>query len=225
LEHRDTDCKDLGDVSSNEDQALVEAHRIRWSLDAEERAIVEARLLARETDEEIARKSGISPEAVKYYEALFFSVRDRLNAHDWIIKTIHSTAGQGLVYGKEALNEQHRHTVYRLFGYFGGPLVIDATVSTLSPRPRPLNQEDCSEWLNDALRVGIKEAAMMAVASFSKTNMRLLFRAHLDLLRREDPSRNATVGIEKNVEAFLKELECLKDCPTVQSRDAGESHP
>ena len=61
LEHQDTNWRDLARGTLSEDPAIVEAHRLRWSLEAEERAIVEARLLARETDEEISQKSGISP--------------------------------------------------------------------------------------------------------------------------------------------------------------------
>lgn len=223
LELGGTDWQDLGDVTSSEDPALIEAHRLRWSLDAEDRAIVEARLLARETDAAIARKSGLSPTAVEYYEALFFTVRDRLDARGWIIKTIRSMAGRGLLYGKEIMGEQHRHTAYRMLGYYGGPLVVDALVGTLSPRPGPVTTEDCSAWLDDTMRADIKKAAMMVVARFDRTNLPLLFRTHLKLLRRKDSNQNLPVDVTKNMEAFLKEIKGLKACPAVQSHDAGDS--
>ena len=49
LEHQNTDWKHFDGTSSDQDPALVQVHRLRWSTDAEDRAIVEARILATET--------------------------------------------------------------------------------------------------------------------------------------------------------------------------------
>ena len=84
LENRCADWKNFSGASSREDPALVQRDMLRRSLDAEDRAIVEARILAGETDAEIGRKLAILPEAVDWYEALFFCVRDRLRLHSWI---------------------------------------------------------------------------------------------------------------------------------------------
>ena len=45
---------------------------------------VEARLLAGQGDVAIAARTGIPAEVVEAYEAIFYSVRDRLEAPDWI---------------------------------------------------------------------------------------------------------------------------------------------
>ena len=203
---QDTNWRDLARGTLSEDPAIVEAHRLRWSLEAEERAIVEARLLARETDEEISQKSGISPLAMAYYKALFFNVRDRLDNRDWIIRTIHSMAGRRLLYGKETMGEQQRHTAYRLLGYFGRGLVVDAVVGTLSPRPRPGTPAESPAWLDNTLRTSIRSAAMMVVARFDRTNVQWLFRTQLQLLRREKRNQDSTAGVERNMEALLKSL-------------------
>ena len=211
LENRNTDWKHFDGTSSRQDPALVQAHRLRWSTDAEDRAIVESRILATETDAEIGRKLGVLPEAVDWYEALFFCVRDRLGCTDWIDKTIHAMDGELLSYGEENLTEQQRHTVYREFAYYGGSIILDRTIHTLSPRPRPLNDEDCPGWLDDASRAKIRRAALMRVAKFNKTNVQRLFRMHRDLIEQErtvDTSIESSV--EKNVAALVENLRCVE---------------
>ncbi len=94
LATRCTDRTRPGRALSKEDPALVQAHRLRWSLDAEDRAIVEARILTGESDAEISKKLGILPETVDWYENLFFCVRDRLGCSSWIRKTIETCVGK-----------------------------------------------------------------------------------------------------------------------------------
>ena len=85
----------------------------------------------------------LAPEVVEWYEALFFCVRDRLECSDWVDKIIRDMSGPELLYGIEELNEQQRHTVYRLFGYFGGSHILAQTIGALSPR-RPRTPEECA---------------------------------------------------------------------------------
>jgi hypothetical protein len=206
LENRCTDWKNSDRTSSDQELALVQAHLLRWSLDAEDRAIVEARLLARETDAEIARKCGILPKAVAWYEGLFFCVRDRLQCSSWIAGTIRGMAGQLPLYGTNSLTEQQRHTVYRLFGYHGGSDILDAMIGAISPRPRPLKAEDCPAWLDDALRIKIRSTAMMAIGRFNKTNVHLLFRAHQNLIKQDSSNCTSAESVEKNIAALVENL-------------------
>lgn len=211
LENRCTDWKNSTGTLSCYDPALVQAHLLRWSLDAEDRAIVEARILAGETDAEIGRKRGIMPAAVDWYEGLFFCVRDRLECSDWIRNTIQEMGGEKLLFGKDNLNEQQRHTVYRLFGYYHGADMLDATIHTFSPRP--LKAEDCPDWIDDALRTSIRAAAMAAVAKFNKTNIHLLFQTALKIIKQRRSSDISTVDVTKNIEALVDNLRCLVDLP------------
>jgi len=172
--------------------------------------------LAGETDAEIARKHSISPEAVDLYEGLFFCVRDRLECRGWIAATIHGMAGRPVFYGTDGLTEQQRHTVYRLFGYLGGPGILDAMVGTLSPRLRPLKPEDLVAWLDDKLRAGIRRAAMMAVAKFNKKNCRQLFRMHRKLMkkkRKKKTDRTPEESLKKSIAACIESLRCLEGLP------------
>lgn len=82
-------------------------------------AVLQARLLAGESDEIIAAKLGIAPKTVEAYEALHFSVRSRLAARDWI-------AGKVLgLYPWFAASRADRMNLMRIFGYFAGPMLVD----------------------------------------------------------------------------------------------------
>jgi hypothetical protein len=87
------------------------------------RLLVEARLLARQASADVARLTGVSPEVVDAYEALFFHCRDRLDARDWVlVQAIHREGGGP---------EEPRAALIRSFAYHGGPLVLDAVLPYL----------------------------------------------------------------------------------------------
>jgi hypothetical protein len=77
------------------------------------RTVVEANILARRTDDQVAAKTGIELKTVQWYEALFFNVRDRLHASDWIVATAIG-------------NDRTPAAVLKRFAYFAGPHVLDA---------------------------------------------------------------------------------------------------
>lgn len=82
-------------------------------------AVLQARLLAGESDDAIAAKMGVNSEVVAAYEALFYSVRDRLSARDWIM-------GQVLrLYPLTPESRSDKTNLLRLYGYCGGPLLVD----------------------------------------------------------------------------------------------------
>src|SRR5712692_7415760 len=65
--------------------ALATALRLR---DDDGRCEVEARILAGQTDDEIAQRCSLWPEVVCWYERAFFHIRDRLTAGDWIMTQV-----------------------------------------------------------------------------------------------------------------------------------------
>jgi hypothetical protein len=80
---------------------------------------VEARLLAGESTPAIAAKSGLPAEVIDAFHDLFFSVRPRLHARDWVVNR---------VLGAEArlgLQESSTAGLLRLYGFLGGPLIVD----------------------------------------------------------------------------------------------------
>ena len=63
---------------------LFHAYELHEHEDPDVRFVVEARILAGQSDEQTASVTGTLPETIYWYEALFFNVRDRLLAHDYI---------------------------------------------------------------------------------------------------------------------------------------------
>lgn len=94
--------------------ASEEATEIRWEL--------EARILAKESPQAIDKKLGVSPEVAKVFGRIFFDVADRLEAHSLIT---HVVIGRAVQTG---LAEREYDCLWKLFGYWSGPLVLDAFI-------------------------------------------------------------------------------------------------
>jgi hypothetical protein len=82
---------------------------------------VEARLLAGEVFDQIAVKCHSAPEVVEAYHAAFFQVRDRL-ATDYIANVVIGPKRRSGLTGGDI------DVLLKIFGYGGGPLVLDAAV-------------------------------------------------------------------------------------------------
>jgi hypothetical protein len=104
----------------------------RWEL--------EARLLARQSSNEIAESIPVETATVDAYEAYFFNVRDRLLATDWVY---------GRLIGSCQVSGFGRDTpgLWKAVGYAGGPLALGAVIAVTTDRP------DASPYPPDVLRV------------------------------------------------------------------------
>lgn len=102
--------------------AVAAAHRFFVRATPRQRAELEARLLAGQSDEQIAPRCGLPAAAVSAYHDLFFDVRDDLEADGYIY---------GLIVGLEVdakLSEQDEGVLLKLLGYAHGPAMIDAAL-------------------------------------------------------------------------------------------------
>lgn len=109
--------------------ALYYAYEIYAGPDELLRSNIEARLLAGMDDVRIARLSQTLPVSVYWYEQMFFHVRDRLAARDWVRRIILQPAVQQALVDPGAQHE----AVSKLFGYYGGPTVLEAVLSGFLP--------------------------------------------------------------------------------------------
>jgi hypothetical protein len=92
---------------------------------------VEARLLAGEPFDGIARKCALLPGAVEMYERLFFAVVDMLGFDTWVVcQAIGPKAFRGMT-------EQDVDVWWKLLGYCFGPLVLDQAIDHSAGLPRP----------------------------------------------------------------------------------------
>ena len=160
---------------------------------------VEARLIAGEPIEAIARKTVLTPRAVATFEALFFNVSDRLENRGYLIHF-----GVGLY---PTPREPDPGLVWRLFGLLGGPVVLDALIDgDYGPPDRP---ED--ERFLDELR--LKLAVALKLLPIDATTAPRLIRLYLRLRQAElaaEGARRAAEDVLPNIRTMLADLPWLQ---------------
>jgi len=181
------------------------AHSFYMNADCEGRALLEARYLSRESDERIAERTGFLADAIAWYEKLFFNVRDRLDARDWVVKTIRDTAGRRRRGSDALLSEREIGQFYRLLGYFGGPLILDHAIGALSARP-PRQGSEVDDWFNDELHSCIRQLAVLSVTEVALSNAIHLFRVHIKLSKGRTMRSKPALSIKKNLKHFWENL-------------------
>jgi len=122
-----------------------------WNLyqseeDHETRYELEARLLARQTGEEISLKIAVTPETTALYESVFFHVTDRLNVPGYVTHTVMGNAIQ------RGLAQRHYDLLWKMFGYWGGPLVIDHLIYQFNKPAVPSTKEGVEGFWGDDVR-------------------------------------------------------------------------
>lgn len=171
------------------------------------RHYVEARILARQTDEEIARKIGAFPGTIKWYEACFYNVRDRFASSDWIVRQILS-----LTDGVGEYDVVGSYATLKLFGYFAGPVVVDAMISGFAHDRAPEDIKEVEEFYEDFITNAVKQQSVMGIRALnvdSSNVMQLLnICAKLVELRRSIQDGEGTfTSIEQNINLLWAEIQ------------------
>jgi hypothetical protein len=102
-----------------------------WAADKAARWHLEAQLLTARSFGEVAAVCAIASPVVEAYHQLFFDVRNRLHASDWVLH---------LAVRSNPLNDfagPQPAGVWKYMGFMGGPLVLDIVVAVTSDRPLP----------------------------------------------------------------------------------------
>lgn len=184
---------------------LFWAHSIFLQDNAPAKWLIEARLLARESDYEIASRIGCSPEIVKCYHDTFFDVREKLDFRDYVTS---------MVFGEAAfrgLSERQHDLLWKMFGYLGGPFVIDSVSSRL------INASWCNSaeaatsfWQETALNAMKHKAAVatLVVPINSETHLDLIgaFVKYVEIERTTDSQGQARDQIVDNIQQTLTML-------------------
>jgi hypothetical protein len=84
---------------------------------------VRARLLAGQSDAEIAAQCNLPEETVNLYGQLFFDVRPHLHAWAWVSSQVF---GQRLRHG---FGDDEIGLIWQAIGYFGGTIILDAVIA------------------------------------------------------------------------------------------------
>jgi hypothetical protein len=107
-------------------QAMWEApdRRHRWEL--------EARLLARQSTNTIAASMRLSVDVVEAFAAVFFDVRPRIQASDWIF--LQAIGGPACTNFASA---EQPGAIWKYVGYVGGPIALEAVLAVTKNTPLP----------------------------------------------------------------------------------------
>lgn len=185
------------------DPALFWAHSI-WAEDKQPtRWEIEARILAGETDEEIAKKVGCEPEVIGAYESVFFNVREKLINTAYIVNVVMAEAVT------RGLTERQYDLLWKMFGYRGGAHVLDAMISKFSAIEKPKKAEDVSQFFQDAAINSMRmkaSVAAMTVPINSHTQLALLdaYVKYVEIERTTENAAKAQVGIVQNIGAMMQ---------------------
>jgi hypothetical protein len=191
--------------------------------------ILEARILARQTDAEIAHELDTIPNTILWYKALFFDVRKRLDARDWIIQAVLAPAilrqsptariAQALPSDSDDLpaNEAECASLPYLdasmkhFAYFGGPHALDMVLHTFRSGKRMASPDDWHDWANgvtlDQLRRRAAQVVMTArIDKFNTIELLRGFLRGLEIEKDDGSPDQQRSKLERHLSTFLEDV-------------------
>lgn len=182
------------------DPAMYYAHLISIDSDPEWKSILQAKILAGLDDAELAGDIGTLPETVELYEKLFFNVRDRLRDHTYIVKTVLGVTSRRDGGFNDTFNDSRRDLCYKLFAYFGGPIVLDIVVSGFSNAPIPNSRQKAEQWLDQAMKTAVRRRSSMAAQVFevNKFNVLQLMELQCRIIEAEQVDARSGSGESSN---------------------------
>lgn len=220
-----------------ENPGLYYAFEINQRAEEEPEAalIVQARLLARQKADEIAGLLGTLPEAVEWYEALFFHVTDRLDRRDWVATQVilpavmrsHANlsgagagegfaenvrrAARGIVHEVTPFAAPFMDVTLKLFAYYGGPFALEALITGFESGAPVASPEALPSWFQTNWKNVIKRRALQAALQFefNRYNFVDLFHVNAKILEIETSEaaqgQNRTT-IEANIKTMLDDI-------------------
>jgi len=191
--------------------------------DPEAAMYIEARLLARQTFDQVAEAMGVLPEAVRWYSELFFDVVPYLDRRDWVSKhvivpAVLRSAGPALPPADPAATPRDAAVVrpfldgtLKLFAYYGGPQLVDLMIGGLQAG-RPLTSADAAdEWFDQVIGTTLRRRAAQAAQLFevNRYNVMELFAAHarlMEIARSGDNQEQARSLLERHIQATIEDI-------------------
>lgn len=188
-----------------DEPAMFWAH---WAFEQQEhpaRAIIEARVMARDKSENIAYYCNCGPEVVLTYEALFFDVRDKLDRKDYVNSVIFGHKAQ------EALRERQYAVLWKLLGYAGGPHVLDAAMSKLTSPSWVNNPEHVASFFQETALSTIKKKAAIAamtvdVNSHTQLDLLATFVKFVEIERTTESNSKVQDQVMADLNSMLQSL-------------------
>lgn len=194
---------------------------------------VQARLLARQTNQEIADIVSTVPEAIDWYEQLFFNVRDRIDKRDWVTKQIllpalmrrHLGPAEDLPPGVRDPGVVARPFLdgsLKLFAYFGGAMLVDTLLSGMQAGKPLKSAADLTTWYDEHWSATIRRRSLQTSMQFeiNKFNALDLFMVHAEIKKIEN-SVDALDKVQNVYEQHIKGL--VDELPFTTGSDGSEA--
>lgn len=185
---------------------LYEAYETYYAESESCRVELEARILAREGREQIARKLAMPADAIVWYERAFFNVSDRLDAPSFIVRN----CLDGNVH--ELQGEEDLGVLIRLVGYRLGTAALDDVLYGFSGRERPGSRSELAQVFDSSVfrkyRVKMALVVHLAPVDDPKAAARLfkLFLRLRALEERREHRQREHADITKNIDVAYDRL-------------------
>lgn len=163
---------------------------------------LEARLLARQDNEKIARSLRIAlPDTIEWYERLFFNVRDSLDSVDYISKQV---IGPLVGVGTADLGLSAK-----FFGYFCGEAMLEFMLQGIDRSlPPPKVGDNIAEYADEFFNTMLRGRSIVAATTFQIDTYKImpLLELHTKLIEEHNKAK-ASAGpknqLEETVSAIL----------------------
>jgi hypothetical protein len=199
----------------------------RQADEADTALYLQGRLLAGMRPDEIGHDMGTLPQAVEWYEALFFNVVDKLKHRDWVSSQIlvpAMTRNFGLFDPTREDDDQQpspwRQAVFarpfkdaslKMFAYYGGPVLCEYMIAGFQQGRICTSPDNVDAWLDGHWATTLRARSAQAARTFeiNKYNVMELFATHAQIVQMENSAETASgrqSAIEKHVGALINEL-------------------
>jgi hypothetical protein len=187
------------------DKDMFWAHSI-WAEDKNQmRWALEARVLAGESNEDIAEKIGSEPEIVNAFVNVFYDVRGKLRHQDYV---------QGVILGDavtRGLSERHYDLLWKMIALQGGSFALDAAINRGPGVPKPTSADEVGVFFQDFAISTMKYKAALAAATIpvnSHTQLPLIeaFVKYVEIERTTENAMKAQTSIVENIGMMLTSM-------------------
>lgn len=184
---------------------LYNAMRIFRREDMDTRWSLEARVLGRQDVEGIAHRCRTTPEVVRWYEALFFDVRNELEHSDYIVNVVMSRSVH------MGVAERNYDLIWKLYAYAHGHIILNSQVTKFT-NPTLITSEDQVDtvYTQGHRSITARKTHLSSLTLPVAYNQQIFMEAHAKLLDIEKNAAAGGAGVEslgtQNVHAMLTSL-------------------
>ena len=196
-----------------DDPPISDDCHLRFGIDLRRRLELEVRLLAGQTDQEIAARCGLPAETVAAYAALFYDVRDRLETDCLRFELFGARLYEGTALG--------RGDLLKFYALRGGPHVVDGLLAAGCLEPAGAGPEQGANPIAELFDLALAVRTMPITARNFQRLIRLCQRFQ-QLERAATASRSAVAAPILPQRGLVESLEAPEPTGPAETLPAGQ---